>query len=277
MTRVLSIIDINYILKCLCDENVIYKNYSIPYKRHASLNRTNWFLRLTCMIAFNKLRIVWLSVKGSWQHTQTVSPLKYMHENCKIFALKAKFSANCSGAAHTDAHTQDTAPWTCSNQTGRCVLKSAQRHCQSHPRSPPQQSDTSDLWLCLGWNLGSCSGSILNKHSTTYIIQVFCVFRHTSMHKHSLATMFREWVKRRSDKAYLIWDYASLNQVEEILTHLCVQTNKVCLATAFFYKLQLLLLFSWQHMQRIIYVWKEFLQYGGAHRSQFLENVSLKL
>lgn len=46
------------------------------------------------------------------------------------------------------------------------------------------------------------------------------------MHKHSLATMFREWVKRRSDKAYLIWDYTSLNQVEEILTHLCVQTKK---------------------------------------------------
>lgn len=38
--------------------------------------------------------------------------------------------------------------------------------------------------------------------------------------------MFREWVKRRSDKAYLIWDYSSLNQVEEILTHLCVQTKK---------------------------------------------------
>lgn len=62
-------------------------------------------------------------------------------------------------------------------------------------------------------------------------IQPHTLFRFVCVqtHKHTQTHMFREWVKRRSDKAYLIWDYSSLNQVEEILTHLCVQ-NKKCVS-----------------------------------------------
>lgn len=71
--------------------------------------------------------------------------------------------------------------------------------------------------------------------------------------------MFTEWVKRRSDKVYLIGDYSSLNQVEETLTHLCVQnkksvwlrldkTTRVLLLQMM---LQLLLRFSsWQHSRQ---------------------------
>lgn len=62
------------------------------------------------------------------------------------------------------------------------------RRCQSHPDHP---------W---GLTRHFCSGSVIHKHATTYIIQLcvcvfaqvcawvcMCVFRHTGMHKHRLA------------------------------------------------------------------------------------------
>lgn len=71
--------------------------------------------------------------------------------------------------------------------------------------------------------------------------------------------MFTEWVKHRSDKAYLIGDYSSLNQVEETLTHLCVQDkksvwlrlDKTTHVLLLQMMLQLLLSFSpWQHSRQ---------------------------
>lgn len=119
-------------------------------------------------------------VKGFWQQTQNVCCLliEIYVWNCKLYTLKAKFSANISRLSTQSPmpthRIQHHGTWTCSKHLGGVfwgVYGDTVNHTPDHPHSSLTPQIYGSVW---GWNVCSCSGSILHKHTATYIIQV-CV------------------------------------------------------------------------------------------------------
>lgn len=119
---------------------ISFKENSIPYKIQVSLNRTNRFLWLTFMISCGVCGCVSLIEIYVW--------------NCKLYTLKAKFSANISRLSTQSPmpthRIQHHGTWTCSKHLGGVfwgVYGDTVNHTPDHPHSSLTPQIYGSVWV----------------------------------------------------------------------------------------------------------------------------------